>query len=394
MLLRPSGDSIFPNAAPRHNQGRCMDRSHPFRAPRPDHLRLGMFSANCKGGLAISTAPGGWEATWANNLALAEMADARGFDFHLPVARWIGTGHASGWMDESLDSMAWASALLARTQRIHVLATLHTAMHHPIAAAKACATASQIGDGRFGLNIVCGWNKPEYDMFGFDFKIDHVEKYAHGQEWFDIVRRIWSAREPFDHDGTHWHLRHVQGLPPPVGGQPVVVNAAASLDGRAFAVRNCDYLLTVFPELDAAHAIVRDMKAQAAAIARIVQIIGITAVVCRPTLREAQEFDAWYSEQCADWACVDHNLELVGLYGGHLPAELLQIYRRRFAQGFGGYPIVGDPDHVAREYARMHTAGVDACTVTFFNYLEEFPYFCDEVLPRLERLGVRRPLAV
>ena len=110
-------------------------------------------------------------------------------------------------------------------------------------------------------------------------------------------------------------------------------------------------------------------------------------------MREAHEFDAWYSVQYADWACVDYNLELVGLYGGHLPANLLQIYRRRFAQGFGGYPIVGDPDHVAREYAQLKAAGVDACTLSFFNYLAELPYFRDEVLPRLERLGVRQPYA-
>ena len=364
-----------------------------FREPQANHLKLGLFSANCKGGLAISTADGGWQASWENNLTLAEMADQRGLDFHLPVARWIGSGHASGWMDESLDPIAWASALLARTERIQVFATLHTAMHHPIAAAKACATASHIGGGRFGLNLVCGWNKPEYDMFGLEFHVDHVEKYAHGQEWFDIVRRIWHEIEPFEHTGRHWQLRHVQGLPHPAGGQPVVVNAAASEGGREFAVRNCDYLLTVFPELDLARTTVAAIKARAAALARVVQVIGITAVVCRPTMKEAQEFDHWYSNTCADWDCVDYNLELVGLYGGHMPADVLQIYRRRFAQGFGGYPLIGDPDHVAREYARIHDAGVDACTVTFFNYLEELPYFCDEVLPRLERLGVRVPLA-
>lgn len=34
-----------------------------FRAARPDHLRLGLFSANCQGGLAIGTAPGGCTCT-------------------------------------------------------------------------------------------------------------------------------------------------------------------------------------------------------------------------------------------------------------------------------------------------------------------------------------------
>ena len=89
-----------------------MAHTQEFRTPRAQHLRLGLFSANCQGGLAISTAPGGWRATWDNNLALAELADARGFDFHLPVARWIGSGHPSGWMDESLDPIAWAISKL------------------------------------------------------------------------------------------------------------------------------------------------------------------------------------------------------------------------------------------------------------------------------------------
>jgi hypothetical protein len=32
--------------------------------------------------------------------------------------------------------------------------------------------------------------------------------------------------------------------------------------------------------------------------------------------------------------------------------------------------------------------------VSFVNYLDELPYFCAEVLPRLERLGLRRPASV
>ena len=362
-----------------------MTREDDFRAPAPGHLRLGLFSANCKGGLAISTAPGGWAAGWDDNVRLAELADERGFDFHLPVARWRGSAHPSGWMDESFDSIAWASALLAQTKHLTVFATLHTAMHHPIAAAKACATATHIGRGRFGLNIVCGWNKPEYDMFGLDFHADHAVKYAHGQEWLDVVRRIWRETSPFDHDGEFWQLRGVHGRPAPFGGEPVVVNAAASGHGRAFAMQNCDYLLTVFPDIASGREMIRAIKAAAPHV----QIIAVTTVVCRASVAEAEAFDEWYSNEHADWDCVDYNMELVGLYGGHLPPDILQQFRRRFAQGFGSYPVIGDPDAVARVYADLQAAGVDACTVAFFNYLDEMPYFCDEVLPRLERLGVR-----
>jgi hypothetical protein len=34
-------------------------------------------------------------------------------------------------------------------------------------------------------------------------------------------------------------------------------------------------------------------------------------------------------------------------------------------------------------------AGVRGIGLSFVNYLAEVPYFCDEVLPRLQRAGVR-----
>jgi hypothetical protein len=40
----------------------------------------------------------------------------------------------------------------------------------------------------------------------------------------------------------------------------------------------------------------------------------------------------------------------------------------------------------------MSAAGFRGCGVSLCNYADEFPYFRDEVLPRLERLGVRKPI--
>ena len=44
---------------------------------------------------------------------------------------------------------------------------------------------------------------------------------------------------------------------------------------------------------------------------------------------------------------------------------------------------------VAEELAIVSQAGVRGIGISFVNYLNEVPYFCDEVLPRLERAGVR-----
>jgi alkanesulfonate monooxygenase SsuD/methylene tetrahydromethanopterin reductase-like flavin-dependent oxidoreductase (luciferase family) len=55
----------------------------------------------------------------------------------------------------------------------------------------------------------------------------------------------------------------------------------------------------------------------------------------------------------------------------------------------GGLPIVGDPDHVAQQLADLSKAGLTGAAVSLVNYIDELPYFCDEVLPRLRRMGLR-----
>ncbi len=70
------------------------------------------------------------------------------------------------------------------------------------------------------------------------------------------------------------------------------------------------------------------------------------------------------------------------------PPEELQRLREAYASGNGGTPFLGSPDDVAKALARVSQAGFDG-GVSFFNYVDEFPYFRDEVLPRLERLGLR-----
>jgi alkanesulfonate monooxygenase SsuD/methylene tetrahydromethanopterin reductase-like flavin-dependent oxidoreductase (luciferase family) len=55
------------------------------------------------------------------------------------------------------------------------------------------------------------------------------------------------------------------------------------------------------------------------------------------------------------------------------------------------YPIIGDPDDVAAELARIAGAGFAGVGFSLFDYVGELRYLGDEVLPRLERLGVRSP---
>lgn len=354
-------------------------------------FKIGIFAANCSSGLAATTIPERWTASWEGNLAIAKLADEAGIEFMLPLARWKGYPGPSNFQGHSFESLTWAGALLASTRNITVFATVHVPLVHPLFAAKQMATIDHVGGGRFGLNIVCGWNADEFEMFGVAQR-EHDDRYAYGEEWWDIVRRIWSSETPFDVRGRHFTLGGVIGRPGPYGGTlPIVMNAAGSPAGRAFAVRNCDLLFTIMAEIDRGRRDVAAIRAAAHQAGRQVEIFTTAYVVCRPTKADAEAYVRYYVDQHGDWAAADHWYAMQAANTQSRPPELRDLFRYRFAAGHGCYPLIGTPDDVANAIAEMADVGFAGTTIAFVDYAKEFPYFADEVLPRLERLGLRLP---
>ncbi len=356
-------------------------------------FKLGTFSANCSSGMAVTKVPERWQNTWENNIRLVQMCDAAGLEFMLPIARWIGYGGETDFHGGVLETITWAAGLLAHSRHIQVFATVHTAFNHPIVVAKQLATIDQLGGGRVGLNVVAGWNKPEYDAFGVELPAAHDERYARAQEWFDYVQKIWRAEQPFDWEGKYFRGTGVYGNPHPVQDHVPVLNAAASAEGRQFAMRNADFLFTPVFDFDQAKATVTDVRGKAAAVGRDVGVFTFCTVVCRPTQREAEEYLDYYANQNADWEAVDYLMKLQGMHAQSFTPEALANFRDRFAAGHGGFPLVGTPDRIADELEKLSATGLAGTTLAFVDYAEEFPYFRDEVIPRLERKGLRQPFS-
>ncbi len=356
-------------------------------------LKLGIFSPNCSGGMAITKVPERWDASWEHNLKFAQMADPAGIEFLLPIARWKGYGGETDFEGSTLETITWACGLLAKTKRITVFGTVHAPLVHPIFAAKQMVTVSHVSEGRFGLNIVCGWNQDEFEMFGIAQR-EHDTRYEYGQEWWDVVQKIWQENAPFDYDGRFIKLKNVIGKPKPYKWRPVVMNAGSSGVGRTFGSKNCDFLFTVLIDLEKGKQDVQRTKEIAAGFGRSVEVFTTSYVVLRPTRKEAQEYHEYYTTKMGDQVAADHLMELQGLHAQSFPPEAFKSIRQRFFGGHGVYPLIGDPDDVAAELAKISAAGFIGTTITFVNYLDEFPYFRDEVLPRLERLGLRQPVNV
>jgi dimethylsulfone monooxygenase len=353
-------------------------------------FKIGIFAANCSGGNAATTVPERWPATWDGNLAIAQMADAAGLEFMLPLGRWGGYGGETDHNGVAFETITWASGLLAQTQRIIAFGTVHVAFINPVVAAKEMVTADHIGRGRFGLNIVCGWNRDEFEMLGVPLG-EHGGRYELGQEWIDIVKRIWTEDEPFDHDGKYFKLRGVYGNPKPVRKPwPHIMNAGASDDGIDFAVRNAEYLFTTAPTEERGRRTVQRLKTDTAKLGRDVGIFTTVHVVCRPTRREAEEYYQYYAVEHEDAGAVETMFVGRGVRDNpNLSDEVKKQIWRRLAAANGGTLILGDPDDVANQLKTLNEAGLTGIAMGLVNYVDHFPFFRDEVLPRLERLGMR-----
>jgi FMNH2-dependent dimethyl sulfone monooxygenase len=335
----------------------------------PNKFKLGLFGMNCSNGLTMTTAPERWDASWDNNVAAARLADQAGIDFLLLI---------------------WASGLLALTTGITVCGTLHVRFLNPIFAAKQIVTADHIGKGRFALNIVSGWNHDEFDMFGIEL-IPHDTRYTYTEEWVEIVKRVWTETDPFDHSGAWMKHKAVEAKPKPwQHGYPMLISAGASTEGRGFAARHVDCLFTAIREMDHLAENVAGVRNIAAEAQRSISVFASGHMVARPTRKEAEDFYHYIVHEHGDWEAADH-VAKVRQKGREMRYSEVKQLKERLISGLGTYALIGSYDDVAEEIRRMSEAKLDGMALGLVNYVSEFPHLQDGILPRLERLGLRVP---
>ena len=367
----------------------------------PNRFKLGIFSANCDGGLTMSLVPERWRADWDDIVAMSKISDDAGIDFILPVAKWRGYQGKANIYGRSFETLTHGAALAALTRRIAIFSTVHVPLVTPAFGAKAIATIDHISHGRAGLNIVCGWNQAEFDLHGVT--IDQDSRYDHGLEWFQVWSRLLQGGPEFDWDGRFFQLKHLQTDPLPLQRPwPVVMSAGFSPRGRDFAARAADALFLNVTELDQVPALLANVAEHAGRYGRSIPVFTMGHVVCRPTRREAEAYFDYFAEQMADTEGQAYYRATRGTSVANGTERIARPLENRFTRrdgkrydgGYpGAYPFVGSPDDVAAEMAAMSATGLAGCTVAFVDYLKEIPFFVQEVLPRLERLGLRRAVA-
>jgi alkanesulfonate monooxygenase SsuD/methylene tetrahydromethanopterin reductase-like flavin-dependent oxidoreductase (luciferase family) len=151
---------------------------------------------------------------WREADALAEIEHAWLFDHLMPIGGDPDGPTHEGW--------TLLSALAAQTRRLRlgVLVTSNR-FRPPALLAKIATTVDIVSGGRLVLGIGVG-SRPghplarrEYDAHGLPFH-DTAHAVADLAEACTVIRRLWTATEPFDFHGEHVQLTGAFGSPKPV----------------------------------------------------------------------------------------------------------------------------------------------------------------------------------
>jgi alkanesulfonate monooxygenase SsuD/methylene tetrahydromethanopterin reductase-like flavin-dependent oxidoreductase (luciferase family) len=229
-------------------------------------------------------------------------------------------------------------------------------------------------------------------MFGTPVQ-DHDVAYDYTEEWVTIVKRIWKEDAPFDYSGRYFDLKGVLAKPKPYGGKaPTLISAGHSHRGRAFAMEHADALFTAITEMGNAAEEISTARAASTA-GEIVPVYGSSHLVCRPTRKEADEYYHYLVYELGDWNGMD-DLFARWLANRTLPVKDVQRLKERLITGVGTFLAQGSYDDVAETYRRLHEAGLDGLAVGMIDYADQFERLRDEIIPRLERMGLRAPAAV
>ena len=346
--------------------------------------------------------------------------------------------HYVAWMEP----YTLLSALTGHTKNIGLVCTASTSFEQPYTVARKFATLDLISGGRAGWNVVTSGNETEALNYGKDPHPPKAVRYKRAREFTDLVRKLWDSWDEdafirnketgifFDkskmhvtnHHGDHYHVTGPLNVPRSPQGQPVVVQAGASDDGRQLAAETAEVVFTAHHVIETAREFYADVKARMVACGRSpndLKILPGLSVIVAPTQAEADEKYRALQEllhpdlgvallsrrigfdltgypldeplpPMPDNAVVSSRSDMITAWSKDGAPTLRQLYTR-FASARGHFSLVGTPHDVGAAMEEWFKTGAcDGFNVLPAYYPGGLDDFVDMVVPELQRRGIFR----
>ncbi len=204
-------------------------------------MDLGIFIPIGNNGWMMSKTAPQYMPSFALNKTVAEKAEAAGFEFLLSMVKLRGFGGETEFWDHNLESFSLMAGLAAVTSKINLFASVAIPTMNPAIVARMASTIDDISNGRFGINIVSGWNQSEYVQMGvWPGDWYYERRYDYSTEFVKIMQELWSTGRS-DLKGEFFTMDDCLLSPRPASGKIPLVCAGQSDVGMDFCATYGDY---------------------------------------------------------------------------------------------------------------------------------------------------------
>ncbi len=265
--------------------------------PRGEQMKLGVFFHPTGHHVASWRYPGVQAdagINFAHQVEIAQTAE-RGKLHMIFFADGVGVREArmealsrSAQYIANFEPLMLIAALAAVTERIGLVCTASTSYNEPYHIARKFASLDHLSGGRAGWNVVTSGEDSEARNFGRELHYGHAERYQRAREFVGVVKGLWDSWDDdafirdtasgvffdpegmhtLDHHGKYFSVRGPLNVPRPPQGHPVIVQAGASEDGRAFAAEHAEIIFTNHILVDNARKYYAEVKARVAGFGR------------------------------------------------------------------------------------------------------------------------------
>ncbi|MBI1198009.1 MAG: pyrimidine utilization protein A [Phenylobacterium sp.] len=203
-------------------------------------MDIGVFIPIGNNGWLISETSPQYMPTFELNKQVVQAAERHGFDFALSMIKLRGFGGKTEFWEHNLESFTLMAGLAAVTDRIKIFATAATLTTPPAIVARMASTIDSIAPGRFGINLITGWQKAEYDQMGLWPGEGHYrDRYNYLAEYATVLKGLMETGVS-DFKGKYFEMHDCRVSPKPTPGVKIIC-AGSSDEGLAFTAQYADY---------------------------------------------------------------------------------------------------------------------------------------------------------
>lgn len=356
-----------------------------FTSTDQNSIKFAYWVPNVSGGLVVSNIEQRTDWSYDYNVRLAQAAEKSGFEYALTQIRFTA-GYGA---ENQHESVSFSHALLAKTEKLKVIAAILPGPWKPALAAKQLATIDYLTNGRVAINVVSGWFRGEFDAIGEPWP-EHDERYVRSEEFIRTLKGIWTT-DNYSFDGKYYQFKDYTLKPKPVQKPHIeVFQGGSSRAARDMASRVSDWYFTNGNTPAELKKQIDDIREKAKVNGHRVKI-GVNAfIIARDTEEEAQ---AVLQEIIAK-----ANVEAVNAFGdatreaGAASKEGEGNWAKSTFEDLVQYNdgfktnLIGTPQQIAERIVELKSVGVDLVLSGFLHFIEEVEYFGEKVLPLVREL--------